>query len=139
MVAIFYASCETTTVEPKPSPDPHDHGHDHQDEDNVKPLPRLGWDLHSAGIGYDLDLMVGGVENHVATGGEYMRGGKVSRSSRNVPAGTVSAYEVLLPDGEIDLYWIEEGREGSLIVYRKSYDAMDDVWTSERRLRTISY
>lgn len=67
-----------------------------------------------------------------------MSGRRVSRNSRQVPPGTVSAFEVLLPDGEIDLYWVEEGRPGALTVYRKSYDAYEDRWTGERRLRTIS-
>lgn len=44
-----------------------------------------------------------------------------------------------LPDGEIDLYRVEEGRPGTLSVYRKSYDAYDDRWSGERRLRSISY
>ena len=99
----------------------------------------MSWDLHRDGEGYDLDLVVGGEEIHVATGGEFMRGKNVPRSSRDVPAGTVSAFEVLLPDGEIDLFWVEEGRQGSLLLYRKFYDAMSGNWRSERRLRTISY
>lgn len=102
-------------------------------------MPGLNWGLHSAGTGYDLDLSVGSEEIHVATGGEFMRGRSVSRNSRDVPRGTVSAFEVLLPDGEIDLYWIEEGRAGSLLVYRKSYDSRDDRWSSERRLKTVEY
>ena len=139
-VAAFIGSSCETTAPVTPPPGGHDgHGHGHDQPEDHKPLPSTSWDLHSAGVGYDLDLSVGGEESHVATGGEYMRGRSVSRSSRNVPSGTVSAYEVLLPDGEIDLYWVEEGRPGSLLVYRKSYDAMDDRWSSERRLRTINY
>ena len=103
------------------------------------PIPRVRWELNSAGSGYDLDLMVGGEERHIATGGEYMSGRRVSRNNRNVPRGTVSAFEVLLPDGEIDLYWVEEGRTGTLVVFRKFYDARDDDWSQERRLLSIDY
>jgi hypothetical protein len=141
LFAFASSSCETVPV-PDPTPaDPHaGHGHDDPHRGETQPIPRIEWGLHGVGEGYDLDLILDrDQENHVANGGEYVSARRVSRTSRHVPAGTVSAFEVLLPDGEIDLYWVEEGRPGTLIVYRKSYDAYDDRWTSERRLRSVTY
>ncbi len=132
-------SCVTTETPPPPPSGPgHGHGHDHP-HDDVVPIPPISWGLQPRGVGYDVDVRVGRDTYHVGEGGEYMQGRRVSRNSRDVPPGTVSAFEVLLPDGEVDLYWVEEGRPGSLVVYHKFYDAMDDRWSGERRLRTIRY
>lgn len=139
LAAFLVSSCETTGVPPGPGgPDP-GHGHGAEHRDDAQPLPRIGWELKSAGVGYDLDVTIDGEETHLATGGEYVGGKKISRTSRNVPAGAASAFEVLLPDGEIDLYWVEEGRPGTLLIYSKTYDAIDNAWSSERRLRSVSY
>ena len=139
LIAVF-ASCETVpTPDPVPPGDPHGdlHGDPHQE---VRLIPRIQWGLHGVGAGYDLDLIIGGGDEvHIANGGEYVSAKRVPRNSRAVPAGTVSAFEVALADGEIDLYWVEEGRPGTLIVYQKFYDAMEGRWSSERRLRSVTY
>jgi hypothetical protein len=137
-IAAFAAACVTTEMPPPSGGPGNHHGDDHHDED-VTPIPRVQWGLHGEGLGYGLDVVVGGTEYHAADGGEYVSARRVSRNSRDVPPGTVSAFEVLLPDGEIDLYWVEEGRPGTLVVYRKFYDAYDNRWSSERRLRSITY
>ncbi len=131
------ASCVTTEMPPPsaPPPGPHDPPH----HDHPEPVPPIAWALDAHGFAYDLDVIVGRDEYHIADGGEAIRGRPVSRNSRDVPPGTVSAFEVLLPDGEIDLYWVEEGRPGTLVVYSKAYDALDRRWTRERRLRSINY
>ena len=136
-IALSAVSCVTTEVAPPPSRPETPSRPPHHDDSHA--IPPISWGMNSHGLNYDLDIIVVRDEYHIADGGESMSARRVSRTSRDVPPGTVSAFEVLLPDGEIDLYWVEEGRPGTLVVFSKFYDAYDRTWSRERRLRSITY
>lgn len=132
-VICLVSSCVTTEMPPPSGPD-----YGGYPQPGVR-TPPIEWELRPSGRGYDVSVVVDRDVYHLASGGEHMSARRVSRSSRDVPPGTISAFEVLLPDGETDLYWVEEGRPGTLVVFQKFYDAMDHRWSRERRLRTIPY
>ncbi len=133
---LAFSSC--VTIEPETYPEEPPPERPHSDSDHVA-IPPFSWELEPAGTGYHLDILMGDRDFHITDGGEFVNARQVSRNHRQVPRGTVSAFEVYLPDGEIDLYWVEEGRPGTLVVFRKFYDAQDNVWDQERRLRSIKF
>ena len=132
-----FAASSCVTVEHYPE-EPTPEERPRRDSDHVA-IPPFTWQLQATGAGYHLDILMGDRNFNISYGGEFVSSREVSRNHRQVPRGTVSAFEVYLPDGEIDLYWVEEGRPGTLIVFRKFYDAMENVWDQERRLRSISF
>ena len=125
-------SCETTELPPPPEP-------------RGRPIPRevatpgVQWELDPSPQGYKVSVVVDRDVFFIGDGGEYMSARRLPGGSRRVPAGAVSGFEVSLPDGELDVYWVEEGRPGTLLVFKKSYDAEMDRWSPERRMRTITY